>query len=144
MSKKGITPIIAVIVLLLITVSMAGLAYTFLFGVLIGQIEKSFFIPPGGVFCEETASGTQITIVIRNTGTAAGLAAEDFIIKTVTNATDERSIPDADFGTSAIQPQDSEAIQTKCGDPTVGCGSGVNTLKLSTGVTTERRIVRCP
>ena len=83
MTRKGITPIIAIIVLLLITVSMAGLAYTFLFGILIGQIEQSFIIPPGGTFCDTVAGENQITIIIRNTGTAAALADTDFIVRTV-------------------------------------------------------------
>lgn len=145
MARKGITPIIAVIVLLLITVSMAGLAYTFLFGVLLGQIEQSFIISPGGVFCDSVGSnGNQITIVIRNTGTTAALAGEDFLVRTVTDKDGvEREIPLADF--EIIEAQDTKAIRTYCGAQGAGgCSSGINRIRISTGATSENEIVRCP
>ncbi len=63
--KKGITPIISIIILLLITIALAGVAYTFLMGQLFTRIGGSFEIPVGGAFC----TNGLITIQVSNTGT---------------------------------------------------------------------------
>jgi flagellin-like protein len=62
--KKGITPIIAVIILLLITVALAGLAWTFLSGYFTGLTGKT--IQVSDFFC---MGGVNAQITITNTGT---------------------------------------------------------------------------
>lgn len=64
MMKKGITPIIAVIILLLITVALAGFAWSFLSGYIGGLTGKNVQVADS--YC---ASGTQAKIVLKNMGT---------------------------------------------------------------------------
>jgi flagellin-like protein len=61
---KGITPIIAIIVLLLITVAMAGAGWTYLSGYTEGLVSKQIYIVDS--FC---VGGDQAKIVVKNTGT---------------------------------------------------------------------------
>ena len=77
--KKGITPIIAIIVLLLITIALAGVAWTYLQGFLTSQISKTFTVPGGGAFC---ASGIN-SIYALNTGYQSSLTTSDFIIAVI-------------------------------------------------------------
>jgi|GEM_PF-1043042 len=62
--KKGITPIIAVIILLLITVALAGFAWSFLSGYVGGLAGKNIQVADS--YC---ISGTQAKVVLRNVGT---------------------------------------------------------------------------
>ncbi|MBN1896530.1 MAG: hypothetical protein JW789_02270 [Candidatus Aenigmarchaeota archaeon] len=62
--KKGITPIIAIIVLLLITVALAGAAWTYLSGYMTGLTGKSYDIRDA--FCVQGDTGV---IMLSNTGT---------------------------------------------------------------------------
>ncbi len=75
--RKGITPIISIIVLLLITVALAGVAYTYLSGVI--PVEQSFMIVTGSTYC---SSGT-VRLTVKNTGTTDISA---FDVNTVVNA----------------------------------------------------------
>ncbi len=52
--KKGITPIISTIVLLLITVALAGAAWTYMSGFMGSYTEKSFTVPTGGAYCDSS------------------------------------------------------------------------------------------
>jgi flagellin-like protein len=62
--KKGISTIIAVILLLIITISLAGTAYMFIIGMLSRQMSKPILIL--GASCNAT---NHITLVISNDGT---------------------------------------------------------------------------
>lgn len=62
--KKGISTIIAVILLLIITISLAGTAYMFIIGMLRRQMSKPIAIL--GASCNTT---DYITLVISNEGT---------------------------------------------------------------------------
>ncbi len=62
--RKGITPIIAIIVLLLITVALAGAAWTYLSGYMTGLTGKSYDIRDA--FC---VTGDTGVIMLSNTGT---------------------------------------------------------------------------
>ncbi len=62
--KKGISTIIAVILLLIITISLAGTAYMFIIGMLRRQMSKPISIL--GASCNTT---NYITLVISNDGT---------------------------------------------------------------------------
>ena len=81
MARKGITPIIAIIILLLITIALAASAWTFLSGFLGTQIEKSFFVPIGGAYCV----GGTIKVTVVNTGTTT-IKASDFIVHSIDDA----------------------------------------------------------
>jgi flagellin-like protein len=61
---KGITPIISIIVLLLITVSLAGAAYVFLGGYMTGLTGKSIQVSNPGA----CAGGTSAVITVTNLG----------------------------------------------------------------------------
>ena len=80
--RKGITPVIAIIVLLFITIALAGAAWTYMQGFMFGQITKTFNIPPNGIYCQ----GGTITVITQNTGYQTTLAAEDFIVKSLSYA----------------------------------------------------------
>ena len=58
---KGITPIIGVIILLLIVIALAGLAYTYIFGIVGSQISNTIRMNPG--------SAEENTVIIMNMGT---------------------------------------------------------------------------
>lgn len=78
--RKGITPIIAIIILLLITIALAGAAWSYLQNFLFSQISKSFIIPSGGAFCENGI----IKIYLLNTGYQSVLMSpNDFIMAEV-------------------------------------------------------------
>jgi flagellin-like protein len=64
MKRKGITPIIAIIVLLLITVALAGAAWTYLSTYMSGLTGQS--VEVRDYFC---TGGSTATIIIANTGT---------------------------------------------------------------------------
>jgi len=53
MNKKGITPIIAIVILLLIVMALAGSAWLFLGGYASSFTSKVVFIPPGSQSCED-------------------------------------------------------------------------------------------
>ncbi len=76
---KGITPIISIIILLLITIALAATAYSYLSGYLFGQIGGSFSIPNGGAFC----SGGTITVIVRNDAVDGNLTNSDLNILTI-------------------------------------------------------------
>ncbi len=79
MAMKGITPIIAIIVLLLITVALAGVAYSYLNSYMTGLTSKS--IEVRDAFC--VGSGTA-TVIIANVGTTAIATSEITILDSAT------------------------------------------------------------
>ena len=136
--RKGITPIIAIIILLLITVSLAGLAWTYLSGILTGRTEGSFVIPTNGIFCDEDVNGTHIRVLIQNTGLSKNLRASDFIIAEV----EGKDVSSDLNGTISIKPKESDFIlDTYCGS---SCGSGVKKVRLGTTTIIVENYVTCP
>lgn len=88
-NRKGITPIISIIILLGITVALAGLAWTVLSNYIGGYTEKTFEIPfDGGVYCiEDTVPNNwTIRVFVRNTGTQP-LVESDFTIVEIDGTT---------------------------------------------------------
>ncbi len=80
---KGITPIISTIVLLLITVALAGAAWVYIGGFMGTYTEKSFTIPTGGAYCDAQGS---FHVRVVNTGTST-ITSADWVEKSVTNST---------------------------------------------------------
>ena len=75
---KAITPVIALVMLMLITISLVGTAAVWFSGVLNSSTEKSISIPMGGVYCV----GPSLTVMILNNGARSSIANAD--IKTLT------------------------------------------------------------
>ncbi len=97
--RKGITPIIAVMILLLITVALAGTAWSYLSGFLSIQTSKSFEIPSAGAGaycqslpgdCDSVTAGVQscneFVVLVTNTGSDV-LKIDDFVIREVDGKT---------------------------------------------------------
>ena len=90
--KKGITPIIAIIILLLITVAIAGVAWSFFQGYLYTMMSGSFDIPIGGAYCTD---GT-IIVQIMNTG-QANLTDSDITISRIADSLQPRPFSSREF-----------------------------------------------
>lgn len=78
--RKGVTPIVAIVILMLITVALAGTAMSYLQGFLFQTITKNFQVPSGGGFCE----GGIIKVYITNTGYESDITSPtDFTVASV-------------------------------------------------------------
>jgi flagellin-like protein len=137
--KKGITPIISIIVLLLITVALAGVAWVYLSGYLGSQIEKSFSIAPNGVVCTDTGGGVnQITVMVTNTGTGP-LTAADFLLTQIDGGTVATV---ATFPAALASKEGAVLIQDNAGG--VGYTMGTHKVDIATAASTISREVMCP
>jgi flagellin-like protein len=137
--KKGITPIVSIIILLLITVALAGAAFTFLQGYLFTYTGSSFRMDSGMVFCVKNASDSNlITAQVTNTGQQA-LGNNEFSLVQIDGV--NVAIP-----TISLQPGQAGIIidGNDCGGAVGGCTSGTHTVSVGTaaGVTTVN--VYCP
>jgi flagellin-like protein len=137
MTKKGITPIIAIIVLLLIVVALSGIAYTYISGVVTTQTEESFTVQTGGIYCDDVGGVSQIRLLIRNLGISASITDTSFILATV-DGTDISSYITLD--PTSIGPSEVGELTTTCGGD---CGSGSHTVRLSTSANTQSTTVIC-
>ena len=117
---KGITPVIALVMLMLITVGMVGIAYAWFSGLLVTQTEKGISIPPGGAFC----AGGKVSVLIQNNGATSILTDADIIISQVDGA-------DATKETVAIAPG-SGALIIKEHICVGTCASGSHTIRVGT------------
>jgi flagellin-like protein len=68
---KGISAVIATILMLLITIALAGLAYLYISGMFTGKTGTLVEIDPAATSC----AGTQITVYVKNSG-SIGFTAE--------------------------------------------------------------------
>ena len=136
--KKGITPVIALVMLMLITVGMVGIAYSWFSGLLTTQTEKGITIPPGGTYC---AAGL-ISVLIQNNGATSSLLTDNVIITQVDGA-DVNNVVGVgvagkqDLGASGLAPG-SGALIVKNWPCTGGlqsgsvCSSGSHTIRIGT------------
>jgi len=125
--KKGITPIIAIIVLLFITIALAGTAWTFLSGYLQTFTAKTFVVVTGSAYCTDD----QIVFYIVNQGMSK-LTDSDFIVKNVQPGGSFQPIPD-------IEPGKTGQINVSCD---VNC-SGVYTIRIGTSAGVQTFTVQC-
>ncbi len=130
---KGITPIISIIILLLITIALAGVAYTFLMGQMYTRIGSSFDIPIGGAFCTNGA----ITIQVVNTGTA-DISDSDFTIAQIDGTDVTGSLV-----SGTIPPEEAATLLSSynCG---TSCSSGYHTIDIGTKSLVKHENVHCP
>ncbi len=127
--KKGITPIISIIVLLVITIALAGLAWSFLQGYLVSQISSTFTITSGAAYC----SNGVITVQVLNTGQST-LTQADFTITKVDGT-------DVTPRTVTIQPgKAATIISYDCGGT---CSTGSHTVDIGTSSTVQHPKVYC-
>ncbi len=63
--SKGVSEVIATLLMLIITIAMAGLAYSYISGVFVARTGKIVEIDSGATFC----SNNVITAYVRNVGT---------------------------------------------------------------------------
>jgi len=135
--KKGVTPIIAIILLLLITVALAGAAWSFMQNLIFPTIQEHFSIPPGGSYCVKGASNS-IRIYATNTGYQSDLVPADFTIAEV-----DGSDAAAGLVTSfTIKPGDSDKIfDWSCG---AGCSTGYHSVDLGTTSVVYHLSIFCP
>jgi len=117
---KGITPVIALVMLMLITVGMVGIAYAWFSGLLITQTEKGISIPPGGAFC----SGSKISVLIQNNGATSTLSETDVIIAQIDGT-------DATKSALSLAPGAGGLIVSAydCGGT---CSSGTHSVRIGT------------
>ncbi|MFH0890371.1 MAG: hypothetical protein V1836_04525, partial [Candidatus Aenigmatarchaeota archaeon] len=73
---KGITPVISLIMLMLVTVGIVGVSYTWFSGLMASNTEKIITIPPGGAQCYNS----KINVMIRNSGTALNITDDDIVV----------------------------------------------------------------
>ena len=89
---KGITPIIAIIVLLLITVALAGVAYSYLNSYMTGLTSKSIEVRDS--FC---VSGDTAIIIVANVGTTPIDVDETEGDILILNSADGSTVPTANY-----------------------------------------------
>ena len=135
-TRKGITPIIAIIILLLITIALAGAAWAYLNQLLLGQISKTFQTAPGQVFCENGI----INVWATNTGYDSTLIDEDFLIVTVDGVDNRTSLKNF-----ALKGGNATLVfQSNCGDDDDDiCDPGYHTIRLGTSSTVINPMVTC-
>ena len=160
--KKGITPILSIIILLLITIALAGTAWSFLQGLVFSSITKSFIIPQGGSFCTTDASDVNIVkLYLRNTGYDDKLIFNtpqnggDFIVGEINaipipyfeDPATQLGTPSEGWTYNAPNPGQTEiAVDWDCDDENThgGCPSGYNTVDIGTSSTIQHLTVYCP
>ncbi|MBU0953730.1 MAG: hypothetical protein KKA90_04940 [Nanoarchaeota archaeon] len=166
--QKGMTPIVASVILLLITVALAGTAWSYLSGITSSQMKGSFTIPSGGggAICRivDDCAGSpardcaEFLVLVTNSGQDE-LTFDDFIIRQI----DSNTIPESLSG-SATHEFPSDGITTgesakvlklfctiestsNCStagfinDPSVG---GLHTIRIGTGASSIALSVNCP
>ena len=134
--RKGITPIISIIVLLLITVALAGVAWTYLSGYMETYTKGAFTITTGGVYC--STDGIHVLV---NNPTTSPILESDFITKTATGDTGTHTLDLQVNGADATQ------IDAKGhGDFVTNCGgtcSGSYTIDIGTTASIQHLSVSC-
>jgi len=141
--KKGITPIIAIIILLLITVAIAGVAWSFLYGYMTPMTAAAFTIPPGGAFCvRNTSNYNVITVQVANNGQST-LRPEDFTIIQVGGTDIKGAVTLMPDNPDGISPGKSGVLFRNYDCNTVGgCNSTV--VVVATASTVLHQPVNCP
>jgi len=111
--KKGVSAIIATILLLMITIGLAGMAYVFMSGMMTSRTSKVISL------LDTSCTDTNITIVISNDGTNPINPSSD--IKVFVDNIQDTSV---DFSNATVEPHKSLVI-TGIDD---GVVSGANTI----------------
>ncbi|MBI4020760.1 MAG: hypothetical protein HY369_00795 [Candidatus Aenigmarchaeota archaeon] len=139
--RKGITPIIATVILLLITVALAGAAWSFLQGIFFSNISKSFVIPAGGAYCVSD----KIIVYVVNTGYNAPLEQADFSLLEIDGNPITPTFASIPVGKSgkAVEVQCTVGACTENGGSGSGDFSGYHSVDLGTISTIQHLSVFC-
>jgi len=134
---KGVSAVIATILMLMITIALAGLAYLYISGI---------FTAKTGIVIEfdETATsctGTTVTVYVRNTGTIP--VTTDKIALSGTNSTGSAFTLGGNCDNSSTVTLAAGGGALKCGNTGTG-GRGTNTIIASGPSNTARGTVYCP
>lgn len=132
---KGITPVISVMVLLLITFALLLMAQNYLWELMGFQISKKFQIPTGGIYCQ----GGTIYVYAMNIG-ATKLTADDFTIHDVDG--DEAPLDD-DLIANGIERGKTKKV-FEYSDCPGGCSGKYYTVNLGVGSNIIHHSVYCP
>lgn len=127
--KKGITPIISIVVLLLITIGLVGIAWLYLSGQILSRTEKTIETPYGGSWCD--SSGAYITIT--NTGTE-DIVAGDFVMGVIGS--------DSGLGANIASRQSAIIQSADCG--AASCPSGKVDFRFVVRGSVVEGSVNCP
>jgi len=133
--RKGLTPIIATIVLLLITVALAGVAWTYLSGFMATQM-KTVTIPPNGAYC--TASSVQVLVA---NGGIDPLTSADITVKSATRATTSTTV-DGTLG-ATIASKGSGIVTFTCPAGTTPVCAGTWSVSIGTAGALQTTSVTC-
>jgi flagellin-like protein len=138
--RKGITPIISTIVLLLITVALAGAAWVYIGGFMGAYTEKSFTIPPGGVYCD---SAGKFHVRVVNTGTTT-ITSNDWATATVEGIfTGETTIKTKDL-TKPAEVKSKATAELTSATSDVGASGSSYTVSVGTLSGVQRIPATCP
>ena len=119
--RKGITPVIALVMLMLITVGMVGIAYSWFSGLLTTQTEKGISIPPGGAYC----AGGKISVLIQNNGATSNLADTDVIVAQVDGSDATKQVINLASGSGGLIVKDWTCTLASC-------SSGSHSVRIGT------------
>lgn len=129
-NRKGITPIISVVLLLMMTIAIAGLAYTWLQRMeatvqsetenttqeLLGGLKASLSVEGYRAVCYSSNSAVEINFFVRNSGTKKVSNLRLYIDDSLTNLTNYTSLPPGNttnFALEGNQSCDNWINQTK-------------------------------
>ena len=126
---KGVSAIIATILLLMITIALAGTAYTYMSGMISGRTSKTISI------LDVSCSGSTITIVLSNDGTTSidGDSSGGSDIKVFINNNEDT---DFDFG-GTFEPHTASVSSEFTGI------AGSNTILIVSPSNAVRQVVYC-
>jgi flagellin-like protein len=132
MSNKGVSAVIATIIILLIVLALAGTAYVYFSGILEGKTGMTISIQ------DASCNGTALTVVLANDGTRA---VTDQNLQIVVNNMDVTTdfVTASGSSTYTISPQTSEILVDDAGY-SVG---NEYTLIVTSPSNTVRQVVRC-
>ncbi len=85
---KAITPVIATVMLMLITVGTVSMSYAWLLNMMATQTEKNIAIPVGGVQCYSN----RISVIVTNAGANSNITDDDIIVADI-NGVSVRNTP---------------------------------------------------
>ncbi len=97
---KAITPVIALVMLMLITVGLVGTAAVWFSGILNSSTEKSISVPMGGAYCV----GPFLTVMILNNGASSSISNADIKTLRIDGIVVAPAIP------SAIKPGEANSV----------------------------------
>ncbi|MBI2085301.1 MAG: hypothetical protein HYT71_02190 [Candidatus Aenigmarchaeota archaeon] len=130
---KGITPVIALVMLMLITVGIVGTAFIWFSGLLRGSSEDAISIPNGGVYC----LGANIYVMVLNLGASSSITNADIKVFKVDSADVAVNIPGG-----SMNPGEAKSITG--GYPCGGtCAGATHNIAVGTATNVVQTRVTC-